>query len=108
MKFYGSIARLLHGWKSTYWKLGVAAPLTFRAIRWRPRRASPREHSRRTPVLSWAPQACRPLTATDAAKIPRGRTLISSPSKKPRFALEIAKPLDNTDFDMTWAQESHC
>src|SRR6267142_893211 len=47
--------------------------------------------------------ACRPLAATDAAKSLRGRTLNQqSIEEAAALAARIAKPLNNTDFDMTW------
>jgi len=47
--------------------------------------------------------ACRPLPATEAAKSLLGGSLNpSSIEEAAALAARIAKPLDNTDFDMTW------
>ena len=47
--------------------------------------------------------ACRPLAATEAAKSLAGRSLDRQAIEEAAtLAARIAKPLDNTDFDMTW------
>jgi len=47
--------------------------------------------------------ACRPLAAGDAAKSLLGRPLNQQAIEEAAtLAARIAKPLDNTDFDMTW------
>jgi 4-hydroxybenzoyl-CoA reductase subunit beta len=93
----------LHGWKSTYWKLRRRGSFDF-------------------PVLSVAAAArissqgvvedarivigsvsSRPLVASDAAKSLLGRQLNQETIvETAALAARIAKPLDNTDFDMTW------
>jgi 4-hydroxybenzoyl-CoA reductase subunit beta len=93
----------LHGWKSTYWKLRRRGSFDF-------------------PVLSVAAAArissqgvvedarivigsvsSRPLVASDAAKSLLGRQLNQETIvEAAALAARIAKPLDNTDFDMTW------
>jgi len=51
--------------------------------------------------------ACRPLAATEAAKSLLGRPLESAGHQRSRRTRSsIAKPLDNTDFDMTGAKGS--
>jgi 4-hydroxybenzoyl-CoA reductase subunit beta len=92
-----------HGWKSTYWKLRRRGSFDF-------------------PVLSVAAAAfisgagvvedarivigsaaSRPLVATEAAKSLEGRPLnADSIAEAAVLAARIAKPLDNTDFDMSW------
>lgn len=95
----------LHGWKSTYWKLRRRGSFDF-------------------PVLSVAAAvritdtgvedarivigsaASRPLVAVDAAKSLIGRALgADSIAEAAAQAARIAKPLDNTDFDMTWRKK---
>ena len=93
----------LHGWKSTYWKLRRRGSFDF-------------------PVLSIAAAArfsdggavedarivigsagCRPLVADAAAKLLVGRSLNQETiAEAAAAAARIAKPLDNTDFAMTW------
>ena len=96
----------LHGWKSTYWKLRRRGSFDF-------------------PVLSVAAAAClsetglvedarivigsaasRPLVAVEAAKSLVGRPLSAeSIAEAAVLAARIAKPLDNTDFDMSWRKK---
>jgi len=96
----------LHGWKSTYWKLRRRGSFDF-------------------PVLSVAAAAritdsgiveearivigsasSRPLVAAEAAKTLVGRSLSAdSIAEAAALAARIAKPLDNTDFDMSWRKK---
>ena len=93
----------LHGWKSAYWKLRRRGSFDF-------------------PVLSVAAAAkisvsgiiedvrivvgsvaCLPLLAVEASKFLVGQRLNQdSVAEAAVLAARIAKPLDNTDFDMTW------
>ncbi|MGC1485738.1 MAG: FAD binding domain-containing protein [Candidatus Acidiferrum sp.] len=96
----------LHGWKSTYWKLRRRGSFDF-------------------PVLSVAAAArisgggvveearivigsasSRPLVAAVAAKSLQGQPLDGdSIAEAALLAARIAKPLDNTDFDMSWRKK---
>jgi len=96
----------LHGWRSTYWKLRRRGSFDF-------------------PVLSVAAAArfiangvveearivvgsaaSRPLIASDAGKFLAGRSLTSEMiAETAALAARIAKPLDNTDFDMSWRKK---
>ena len=50
--------------------------------------------------------APRPLVALEAAKSLVGRPLDQKrSSKQPFLPASIARPLDNTDFDMTWRKK---
>jgi 4-hydroxybenzoyl-CoA reductase subunit beta len=93
----------LHGWRSTYWKLRRRGSFDF-------------------PVLSVAAAArfsnlgmvedariivgsvaSRPLIAEAAEKFLRGRSLNQEViAESASLAARVAKPLDNTDFDMSW------
>src|SRR5262252_3274715 len=93
----------LPGWKSTYWKLRRRGSFDF-------------------PVLSVAAAArvsgsgivedarivigsvaCLPLVAVEASNFLKGQLLNQdSIGQAAALAARIAKPLDNTDFDMTW------
>ena len=96
----------LHGWKSTYWKLRRRGSFDF-------------------PVLSVAAAAritdggvvedarivigsaaSRPLVAAEAEKTLVGRALNADViAEAAVLAARIAKPLDNTDFDMSWRKK---
>ena len=96
----------LHGWRSTYWKLRRRGSFDF-------------------PVLSVAAAvrlsdhgivedarivigsvASRPLVAGDAAKYMVGKSLNAETiAEAAALAARIAKPLDNTDFDMSWRKK---
>ena len=94
------------GWKSTYWKLrrrgsfdfpvlSVAAAAGFSA--------SGVVEDARIVVGS---VASRPLLATDAGKFLAGRALDHDViAEAAALAARIAKPLDNSDFDMTWRKK---
>jgi 4-hydroxybenzoyl-CoA reductase subunit beta len=96
----------LHGWKSTYWKLrrrgsfdfpvlSVAAAARFSA-------GGVVEDAR----IVVGSVASRPLLANEAAKFLVGRTLDPEViAEAASLAARIAKPLDNTDFDMTWRKK---
>jgi 4-hydroxybenzoyl-CoA reductase subunit beta len=95
----------MHGWRSTYWKLRRRGSFDF-------------------PVLSVAAAvrvadgviedarivigsvASRPLIAGEAAKLLLGRALTDEViAEAAALAARIAKPLDNTDFDMSWRKK---
>jgi 4-hydroxybenzoyl-CoA reductase subunit beta len=96
----------LHDWRSTYWKLRRRGSFDF-------------------PVLSVAAAArfvgsgvvedarivigsvaSRPLIAEEAARFLLGRALSSETiAEAAALAARIAKPLDNTDFDMSWRKK---
>jgi 4-hydroxybenzoyl-CoA reductase subunit beta len=94
-----------HGWKSSYWKLRRRGSFDF-------------------PVLSVAAAAkiskgvveearivvgsvaSRPLVAADAAKSLVGKALDPQAiANAATLAAKLAKPLDNTDFDMSWRKK---
>ncbi len=96
----------LHDWRSTYWKLRRRGSFDF-------------------PVLSVAAAArfggggvvedarivigsaaSRPLVAEEAGRFLMGRALSSETiAEAAVLAARIAKPLDNTDFDMSWRKK---
>jgi 4-hydroxybenzoyl-CoA reductase subunit beta len=96
----------LHGWKSAYWKLrrrgsfdfpvlSVAAAARFSA-------SGVVEEAR----IVLGAVASRPLVATEAANALLGRPLIEqSIEEAATLAARLAKPLDNTDFDMSWRKK---
>jgi 4-hydroxybenzoyl-CoA reductase subunit beta len=93
----------LHGWKSTYWKLrrrgSFDFPVLSVAAAVRLSKNSMVEEAR----IVIGSAACRPLAAKEAAKSLLGRPFNQQAIEEAAaLAARIAKPLDNTDFDMTW------
>jgi 4-hydroxybenzoyl-CoA reductase subunit beta len=96
----------LHGWHSTYWKLRRRGSFDFpvlsvaAAIRF----GQPRIVEDARIVIGSA--ASRPLVAGEAAAFLIGRALTDETILEvAAFAARIAKPLDNTDFDMSWRKK---
>ncbi|MGB8474360.1 MAG: FAD binding domain-containing protein [Candidatus Acidiferrum sp.] len=93
----------LHGWKSTYWKLrrrgSFDFPVLSVAAAARISGAGVVEDAR----IVIGSAASRPLVASEAARSLLGRALNDdSIAEASVLAARIAKPLDNTDFDMSW------
>jgi 4-hydroxybenzoyl-CoA reductase subunit beta len=96
----------LHGWRSTYWKLrrrgSFDFPVLSVAAAVRVGRGEFIEDAR----IVIGSAASQPLAAGEAAKSLAGRTLNDeSIAECAALAARIAKPLDNTDFDMTWRKK---
>jgi len=96
----------LHGWKSTYWKLrrrgSFDFPVLSVAAAARFSEAGVVEDAR----IVIGSAASRPLVAAEAAKTLVGRQLNEeSIAEAAVLAARIAKPLDNTDFDMSWRKK---
>jgi 4-hydroxybenzoyl-CoA reductase subunit beta len=93
----------LHGWKSTYWKLRRRGSFDFPVLSVA---AAARLSSRgvvEDARIVVGSAASRPLVAGEAAQFLLGRSLSSETiAEAAALAARIAKPLDNTDFDMTW------
>jgi 4-hydroxybenzoyl-CoA reductase subunit beta len=92
-----------HGWKSTYWKLrrrgSFDFPVLSVAAAARISQSGIVEEAR----IVVGSAACRPLLAAEASKFLIGRALNQEViAEAALLASRIAKPLDNTDFDMTW------
>ena len=93
----------LHGWKSTYWKLRRRGSFDFPVLSVAAAARLSRDNVVEDAQIVVGSSACRPLPATDAAKSLLGRTLDQRAIEDATaLAARIAKPLDNTDFDMTW------
>lgn len=93
----------LRGWKSTYWKLRRRGSFDFPvlSVAAAVRMGSHGVIEAARIVVGSA--ASRPLVAADAAKSLVGRALNQEAiAETAALAARIAKPLDNTDFDMTW------
>jgi 4-hydroxybenzoyl-CoA reductase subunit beta len=95
-----------HGWKSTYWKLrrrgSFDFPVLSVAAAARVSDSGVVEEAR----IVIGSAASRPLVAVEAAKCLMGRPLnADSIAESAMLAARIAKPLDNTDFDMSWRKK---
>ena len=93
----------LHGWKSTYWKLRRRGSFDFPVLSV----AAAAKISKRGLVedarIVVGSVACLPLLAVEASNSLKDQPLNqTSIAQAATLAARIAKPLDNTDFDMTW------
>jgi 4-hydroxybenzoyl-CoA reductase subunit beta len=96
----------LHGWKSTYWKLrrrgSFDFPVLSVAAATRMSVSGVVEDAR----IVIGSAASRPLVAAEAEKTLVGRALNADTiAEAAVLAARIAKPLDNTDFDMSWRKK---
>jgi 4-hydroxybenzoyl-CoA reductase subunit beta len=93
----------LDAWKSTYWKLRRRGSFDFPVLSVAAAARLSKENVVEDARIVIGSAACRPLAATDAAKSLVGRPLNQQAIEEAAaLAARIAKPLDNTDFDMTW------
>jgi 4-hydroxybenzoyl-CoA reductase subunit beta len=93
----------LHGWKSTYWKLRRRGSFDFPVLSVAAAARLSNDHVVEDARIVIGSAASRPLPATAAAKCLLGRVLNQQTiDEAAALAARIAKPLDNTDFDMTW------
>lgn len=111
----------LHGWRSTYWKLRRRGSFDFPVLSVAV--AGRFAHQDRTGAACCATTrekdnmleearivigsvASRPLVAGEAAAFLLGRVLTDETiAEAAALAARIAKPLDNTDFDMSWRKK---
>ena len=96
----------LRGWKSTYWKLRRRGSFDFPVLSV----AAAARFSSNGVVedarIVIGSAASRPLVAGEAAKSLVGRSLNQDTiAETATLAAKIAKPLDNTDFDMSWRKK---
>ena len=93
----------LRGWKSAYWKLRRRGSFDFPVLS-----VAAAAKLSGTGVVEAArivvgSVACLPLVAREASELLVGRPLNQGTiAEAAALAARIAKPLDNTDFDMTW------
>jgi CO/xanthine dehydrogenase FAD-binding subunit len=93
----------LHGWRSTYWKLRRRGSFDFPVLSVAAAARISKNNVVEDARIVVGSSACRPLAAADAAKSLLGRPLNAQAiAEAAALAARIAKPLDNTDFDMTW------
>jgi CO/xanthine dehydrogenase FAD-binding subunit len=93
----------LHDWKSTYWKLRRRGSFDFPVLSVAAATRLSIQGVVEDARIVIGSAASRPLLAIEAAKSLLGRSLNQeSIAEAAALAARIAKPLDNTDFDMTW------
>jgi len=93
----------LHGWKSAYWKLRRRGSFDFPVLSVAAAARMSKNGLVEDSRIVVGSAACLPLLATEAAKSLVGRPLNQeSITEAASLAARIAKPLDNTDFGMTW------
>jgi 4-hydroxybenzoyl-CoA reductase subunit beta len=93
----------LREWKSTYWKLRRRGSFDFPVLSVAAAARLSKGNVVEDARIVVGSAACRPIPAAEAAKSLLGRSLNqSSIEETAALAARIAKPLDNTDFDMTW------
>ncbi len=96
----------LDGWKSTYWKLRRRGSFDFPVLSVAAAARVSANGMVEDARIVVGSAASRPLAAADAAKSLLGRALNhESIGEAAALAARIAKPLDNTDFDMTWRKK---
>ena len=93
----------LREWRSTYWKLRRRGSFDFPVLSVAAAARLSKGNVVEDARIVVGSAACRPLPATEASRSLLGRPLNqSSIDEAGALAARIAKPLDNTDFDMTW------
>ena len=93
----------LRGWKSTYWKLRRRGSFDFPVLSVAAAVRLSNKGIVEEARIVVGSVACLPLPAAEAARSLVGRPLDQdSIAQAATLAARVAKPLDNTDFDMTW------
>jgi 4-hydroxybenzoyl-CoA reductase subunit beta len=91
------------GWKSAYWKLRRRGSFDFPVLSVAAAAKMSAQGVVEDARIVVGSVACLPLTATEASKFLAGRSLSQEViAEAASLAARLAKPLDNTDFDMTW------
>jgi 4-hydroxybenzoyl-CoA reductase subunit beta len=95
-----------HEWKSTYWKLRRRGSFDFPVLSVAAAVKTAKNGTVEDARIVIGSAASRPLMAAEAAKSLVGRTLSRDTIEQTAIlASRVAKPLDNTDFDMTWRKK---
>jgi 4-hydroxybenzoyl-CoA reductase subunit beta len=96
----------LHGWRSTYWKLRRRGSFDFPVLSVAAAARFTTNGAIEEARIVIGSAASRPLIASEAGKFLVGRSLTSETiAEAAALAARIAKPLDNTDFDMSWRKK---
>jgi 4-hydroxybenzoyl-CoA reductase subunit beta len=96
----------LQGWKSTYWKLRRRGSFDFPVMSVAAAARFSNEGVVEDTRIVVGSVASRPLIAEEAEKFLRGRSLNREIIlETASLAARVAKPLDNTDFDMSWRKK---
>jgi 4-hydroxybenzoyl-CoA reductase subunit beta len=96
----------LHGWKSTYWKLRRRGSFDFPVLSVAAAARFSGNGAVEDARIVVGSAASRPLVAAEAARFLLGRSLSQETiAEAAAITARIAKPLDNTDFDMTWRKK---
>src|SRR5258705_8915841 len=91
------------GWRSTYWKLRRRGSFDFPVLSVAAAARFGKNGVVDETRLVIGSAASRPLVAEEAARFLVGRSLATETIvEAAALAARIAKPLDNTDFDMSW------
>lgn len=94
---------LEHGWRSTYWKLRRRGSFDFSVLAVAAAARISGQGVVEDARIVLGAVASRPLVSVEASRSLLGRALdAQSITEAASLASRIAKPLDNTDFDMTW------
>jgi 4-hydroxybenzoyl-CoA reductase subunit beta len=94
------------GWKSTYWKLRRRGSFDFPVLAVAAALKTAPDGVVEDARIVVGAVASRPLVATDAAKFLIGKPLDHEAIDEAAvLAFRVAKPLDNTDFDMSWRKK---
>jgi 4-hydroxybenzoyl-CoA reductase subunit beta len=93
----------MHGWRSTYWKLRRRGSFDFPVLSVAAAARLSANGVVEEARIIIGSAASRPLIASEAGKFLVERSLNSETiAEAAALAARIAKPLDNTDFDMSW------
>jgi 4-hydroxybenzoyl-CoA reductase subunit beta len=96
----------LHDWRSTYWKLRRRGSFDFPVLSVAAAARFGKNGVVDETRLVIGSAASRPLVAEGAARFLMGRSLTTETIvEAAALAARIAKPLDNTDFDMSWRKK---
>ncbi len=96
----------LHGWKSTYWKLRRRGSFDFPVLSVAAAVRFSKDDIVEEARIVVGAAASRPLIAEQAERFLRGCYLNRETiAEAASLAAQVAKPLDNTDFDMSWRKK---